>query len=124
MKPLTVFEAEAEARFRWGSLFARAFARYSPGMRKPFEVGTKRIGSVTIRGRGASWESAFRDADMLTNPRGFEETGGFGRAWRSCWRSSPPPGVIPHSSLIPRDPLPGVSERGPGVRPGNGKATR
>jgi hypothetical protein len=67
MKPLTVFEAEAEARFRWGSLFARGFARYSPGMRKPFEVGVKRLGSVEIRGRGNSWEGAFSDADILTN---------------------------------------------------------
>ncbi len=70
MKPLTVFEAEAEARFRWGGLLARGFARYSPGMRKPFEVGTKRLGSVTIRGRGVSWEAAFRDADTLTNDEG------------------------------------------------------
>lgn len=67
MKPLTVFEAEAEARWRWGGLLLRGFARYSPGLRQPFEVGTKQFGSVKVRGRGASWEAAFRNADTLTN---------------------------------------------------------
>jgi hypothetical protein len=67
MKPLTVFEAEAEARFRWGNLFVRGFARYTSGLRKPFEVGSKQFGSVKIRGRGASWEGAFSNADTLTN---------------------------------------------------------
>ncbi len=67
MKPLTVFEAEAEARFRWGGVFARGFARYSSGKHQPFEVGAKRFGTVEIRGRGSSWESAFNNADVLTN---------------------------------------------------------
>jgi hypothetical protein len=62
MKQLSVFDAEAEARWRWGGLFTRGFARYSAGQRKPFEVGTRRFGSVKIRGRGASWEDAFRNA--------------------------------------------------------------
>lgn len=62
MKQLSVFDAEAEARFRWGGLFTRGLARYSSGRRNPFEVGTKLFGSVKIRGRGASWEGAFRDA--------------------------------------------------------------
>ncbi|HSP94269.1 MAG TPA: hypothetical protein VLU06_06935 [Thermoanaerobaculia bacterium] len=78
MKPLTVFEAEAEARFRWGGLLARGFARYSPGMRKPFEVGTKRLGSINVRGRGTSWEAAFHDADTLTNQESPEKPVGSG----------------------------------------------
>ena len=65
--PLTVFEAEAEARWRWGGLITRGLARYRPGARKPFEVGVRRFGSVEVRGRGASWEAAFSDADSLTN---------------------------------------------------------
>ena len=68
MKPLTVFEAEAEARWRWGGLFSRGVARYSGGNRHPFEVGLKpRFGPIQIRGRGASWEAAFSNADNLTN---------------------------------------------------------
>jgi hypothetical protein len=68
MKPLTVFEAEAEARWRWGSLFAQGIARYSSGLRLPFEVGEKqRFGPIKIRGRGTSWEAAFSNADVLTN---------------------------------------------------------
>lgn len=68
--PLTVFEAEAEARWRWGGLLTRGLARYRPGARKPFEVGVRpRFGSIEIRGRGASWEAAFSDADTLTNER-------------------------------------------------------
>ena len=67
MKPLSVFDAEAEARWRWGGFFTRGLARYSAGARKPFEVGVKRLGSIDIRGRGASWEAAFRDANALTN---------------------------------------------------------
>lgn len=65
--PLTVDQAEAEARWRWGSLFARAFARYSSKLRLPFEVGTKRFGVTTVRGHGTSWEGAFHDADSQTN---------------------------------------------------------
>jgi hypothetical protein len=65
--PLTVNQAESEARWRWGGLFSRGFARYSSGERYPFEVGTKFFRSVTIRGRGTSWESAFHDADAATN---------------------------------------------------------
>jgi hypothetical protein len=67
MKPLSVFEAEAEARWRWGGLLTRGLTRYSSGARKPFEVGVKRFGSIEIRGRGASWEAAFHDANTLTN---------------------------------------------------------
>jgi len=73
MKPLTVFGAEAEARWRWGGLLSRGFARYSSGARLPFEVGTKRFGTVKIRGRGTSWEGAFRNADTLTNGEGSEK---------------------------------------------------
>lgn len=67
MKPLTIFEAEAEARWRWGGLFTRGLARYASGRRKPFEVGSRRFGSVWVRGRGTSWEAAFSNADTLTN---------------------------------------------------------
>ena len=68
MKPLTVFDAEAEAQWRWGGLFSRGIARYSGGLRRPFEVGAKpRFGPIQIRGRGASWEAAFSNADKLTN---------------------------------------------------------
>ena len=67
MSSLTVFDALAEARWRWGGLLARGFARYLSGMRQPFEVGTKRLGSITVRGRGSSWEAAFANADTLTN---------------------------------------------------------
>jgi hypothetical protein len=61
--PLTVTQAESEAQFRWGGLFSKGFARHSSGLRRPFEVGTKRFGVVKIRGRGTSWESAFQNAD-------------------------------------------------------------
>jgi hypothetical protein len=62
LRPLTVFDAEAEARWRWGGLLTHGLARYSAGHRNPFEVGTRLFGSVKIRGRGTSWEGAFRDA--------------------------------------------------------------
>jgi len=65
--PLTVYQAEAEARWRWGSLLARAFARYTSKLRRPFQVGTKTFGVTTIRGDGTSWEGAFHDADNRTN---------------------------------------------------------
>jgi hypothetical protein len=70
MKPLTMEGAEAEARWRWGSLLLlqRGFARYSGSMRR-YEVGTKRLGSITIRGQGASWEKAFANADTQTNKK-------------------------------------------------------
>jgi hypothetical protein len=64
---LTVQQAEREARWRWGGLFARGFARYSGAGRLGFEVGTRRFGSVKVRGQGSSWESAFANADNLTN---------------------------------------------------------
>ncbi len=64
---LTVQQAEREARWRWGGLFSRGFARYSRAVRLGFEVGTKRFGSITIRGQGTSWEGAFANADNLTN---------------------------------------------------------
>jgi hypothetical protein len=62
VRQLTVFGAEAEARWRWGGLFTRGLARYSAGQRNPFEVGTWLFGSIKIRGRGPSWEAAFRNA--------------------------------------------------------------
>lgn len=67
VKPLTIFEAEAEAQWRWGGLFTRGLARHVSGLRKPFEVGSRRFGSVSVRGRGTSWEAAFSNADSLTN---------------------------------------------------------
>ena len=69
MGALTVYQAEAEARWRWGGIFARGFARYSSQLAQPFEVGTKLFGSVDIKGRGKSWEAAFGNADGLTNTR-------------------------------------------------------
>ena len=63
---LTVNQAEAEARWRWGGLFARGVARYS-SLLKTFEVGTKLFGAITIRGHGTSWEGAFRNAADKTN---------------------------------------------------------
>jgi hypothetical protein len=73
MKPLSIFDAEAEARWRWGGLFTRGLARYISGIHKPFEVGTSRFGSVRIRGRGASWEAAFSNANSRTNDEQSEE---------------------------------------------------
>lgn len=67
MRPMTINGAEAEARWRWGGLFSRGFARYSSTQRQPYEVGTKRFGSIKIRGKGSSWESAFANADNRTN---------------------------------------------------------
>jgi hypothetical protein len=66
---LTPREAEAEARWRWGGLFARGFARYTGTQPHPFEVGTVRFGSRTVRGRGTTWENAFKNADTRTNAR-------------------------------------------------------
>ncbi len=62
---LTVHQAEKEAGWRWGGLFARGFARHS--REKQFEVGVKRFGRVEVRGKGNSWESAFANADIQTN---------------------------------------------------------
>jgi len=67
LRPLTVNQAQAEARWRWGGLFVRGFARHAGSRRLPFEVGTSLFGSVTIRGQGNSWEAAFSNADALTN---------------------------------------------------------
>jgi len=64
---LTIFQAEAEAKWRWGGLLGRGFARYSQALRLPFEVGTRRFGAIKIRGRGVSWEGAFRNAESLKN---------------------------------------------------------
>jgi hypothetical protein len=66
-RPLTIDQAQAEARWRWGGLFERGFARYSSALRKPFEVGTKLFGAITVRGQGTSWEGAFGNADSQTN---------------------------------------------------------
>jgi hypothetical protein len=70
---LTIFQAEAEARWRWGGLFSRGFARYSEALRQPFEVGTKGFGAIKIRGRGVSWEGAFRNAEALSNGEGSKK---------------------------------------------------
>ena len=67
LMPLTVHQAEAEARWRWGGLFARGFARHEAALRRPFQVGTRSFGKVTVRGEGTSWESAFQNADAQTN---------------------------------------------------------
>jgi hypothetical protein len=64
---LTIFQAESEAKFRWGSLLARGYAHHSNALRLPFEVGTKLFGKITVRGRGTSWESAFSNASAKTN---------------------------------------------------------
>lgn len=66
MSQMTVFGAESEARWRWGGLFTQGFARYAPGQRNPFEVGTRRFGSIKIHGRGPSWEAAFSNACIET----------------------------------------------------------
>ena len=64
---LTVQQAEREAGWRWGGLFARGFARHQQAQRLAFEVGTKRFGTIKIRGHGTSWEGAFENASTLTN---------------------------------------------------------
>ena len=64
---LTVQQAEREAGWRWGGLFARGFARHQQAQRLAFEVGTKRFGTIKIRGQGTSWEGAFENASSLTN---------------------------------------------------------
>lgn len=66
-RPLTINQAEAEARWRWGGILERGFAQYKGAESKPFQVGTKRFGRVTIRGKGTSWEGAFGNADKETN---------------------------------------------------------
>ena len=70
MKSLTVYEAEAEARWRWGGLLKRGFARQSGAQRRSYEVGTKRLGSITIMGTGSSWENAFGNADRQASSKG------------------------------------------------------
>jgi len=67
MSGLTIQQAEAEAKWRWGGLFTRGLARYSAALKRPFQVGTRFFGSVRIRGEGASWEGAFSDAARTTN---------------------------------------------------------
>ena len=68
MSRLTIQQAEAEAKWRWGRLFVlRGFARYDETLKRPFQVGTISFGSVRIRGQGTSWEGAFSDADRQTN---------------------------------------------------------
>ena len=67
---LTVQQAEREAGWRWGGLFARGFARHQQAQRLAFEVGTKRFGTIRIRGQGTSWEGAFENASTLTNAGG------------------------------------------------------
>lgn len=72
-KPLTIHQAEAEAKWRWGGLLDRGFARYSSALKKPFEVGTKSFGTIKIRGKGNSWEAAFGNADNETNDKKSRE---------------------------------------------------
>jgi hypothetical protein len=67
MSRLTIQQAEVEAKWRWGGLFSRGFARHSETLKRPFQVGTIRFGSIRIRGQGTSWEGAFSDAARLTN---------------------------------------------------------
>lgn len=67
MSRLTIQQAEAEARWRWGNLLSRGFARYDETLKRPFLVGTVRFGSVRVRGQGSSWEGAFSDAVRQTN---------------------------------------------------------
>ena len=64
---LSYQQAESEARWRWGGLFSRGFVRYDPQSRQPFQVGTKRFGTVIVRGEGTSWESAFGNAARKSN---------------------------------------------------------
>jgi|ERR1700730_16517459 hypothetical protein len=64
---LTVHEAEREARWRWGGVLGRGFARYTRELRLPFEVGIKRFKTIKIRGQGSSWEGAFANAVDLDN---------------------------------------------------------
>lgn len=68
-RPLTIHQAESEAKWRWGNLLERGFARYSSTLKKPFEVGTKSFGRIKIRGKGNSWENAFSNADTETNDK-------------------------------------------------------
>jgi hypothetical protein len=67
MNRLTIQQAEAEAKWRWGNLFVRGFARYDETLKRPFQVGTICFGSVRIHGQGTSWEGAFSDAARQTN---------------------------------------------------------
>jgi hypothetical protein len=67
MRRLTIQQAEAEAKWRWGSLFVRGFARCDETLKRAFQVGTRCFGSVRIRGQGSSWEGAFSDAARQTN---------------------------------------------------------
>src|SRR6185295_16832765 len=64
---LTIQQAEAEAKWRWGNLLVRGFARFDESLKRPFQVGTILFGKITIRGEGASWEGAFNDAARQTN---------------------------------------------------------
>ena len=64
---LTVQQAEREAGWRWGGIFARGFARHRQAQRLAFEVGTERFGTIKVRGQGTSWEGAFENASSLTN---------------------------------------------------------
>ena len=73
MTSLTIQQAEAEARWRWGSLLERGFARSSSALRRPFEVGTKFFGTIKIRGQGNSWDAAFNNADTQTNDKTSRE---------------------------------------------------
>ena len=70
MRSLTIHEAEAEARWRWGGILKRGFARQSGVQRRSFEVGTKRLGSIKILGKGNSWENAFGNADRQAGEKG------------------------------------------------------
>jgi hypothetical protein len=64
---LTFESARAEAHWRWGNLLSRGFARYDANRRLPYQVGTRLLGTVSVRGEGATWEEAFRDASHRSN---------------------------------------------------------
>lgn len=67
MTRLTIQQAEAEAKWRWGSFFVQGFARCDETLKRAFQVGTRCFGSIRIRGQGTSWEGAFSDAARQTN---------------------------------------------------------
>jgi hypothetical protein len=67
MARLTIQQAQAEAKWRWGGLLSRGYARFTETLKRPFQVGTNFFGSIRIRGQGTSWEGAFSDADKTTN---------------------------------------------------------
>jgi hypothetical protein len=102
MSRLTIQQAEAEAKWRWGHLFVvRGFARYDETLKRPFLVGTISFGSVRIRGRGTSWEGAFSDAARQTNT---EPDATPPMAQKSGRASRPRANSVPGQTLTARRP--------------------